>query len=193
MNRSNFDNLDTLGQIKYINQLLLNGDSLRIISTQLHISKTTIRDRFKKIGYSFDSATRQYTKQYDKNNIKVLQTHKTEENKSQKNNTLINKDNSSKEMHDFINMKDDLIELINVKENILDMLKNYENNTIALNSTQIDINIIPGVFKSNIVTKSIKVYKPIFDEFTALCEKNKGIKKQDMISLALFEFISKYK
>ena len=188
MNRADFDKLDVLGQLAYINELLKNGESLRNISVKLSISKTTIRDRFKKLGYSFNGDTRQYTKLYHRNNTEVFKSIKVEKHKSCKNNTLIKNNIETKSFKKFNIMNNDLIELVNAKVDILNMLKYYKNN-----ASQLDINSIPQDFQKNIVNKSIKVYKPIFDEFIDFCEKNKGIKKQDMVSLALYEFISKYK
>lgn len=62
MKREDFDNLDILEQIHYINNQLADGNTLRDITSNISIARSTIRNRFKKIGYS-------YTKEL---NIKVL-------------------------------------------------------------------------------------------------------------------------
>ena len=61
MIKEDFNKLEVLEQLQYINNLLAEGKSLRIISGSLGMSKTTFRDRFTKIGYMFDANTSQYT------------------------------------------------------------------------------------------------------------------------------------
>ena len=62
MTKEDFNKLEVLEQLEYINNLLAEGKSLRVISGNLGMSKTTFRDRFTKIGYIYDSNTSQYTK-----------------------------------------------------------------------------------------------------------------------------------
>ena len=61
MTKEEFNKLVVLEQLEYINNLLAEGKSLRIISGSLGMSKTTFRDRFTKIGYIYDANTSQYT------------------------------------------------------------------------------------------------------------------------------------
>jgi hypothetical protein len=62
MTKEEFNKLEVLNQLEYINNSLVEGKSLRIISSSLSMSKTTFRDRFTKIGYIYDANTSQYTK-----------------------------------------------------------------------------------------------------------------------------------
>jgi len=55
-------NLKTIPeQIEYVNQLLKDGQSLRTISDNLNLSKSTIRERAKKIGYTYNDVLKAYT------------------------------------------------------------------------------------------------------------------------------------
>ena len=62
MTKEEFNKLEVLDQLEYINNSLVEGKSLRIISSRLGMSKTTFRDRFTKIGYIYDANTSQYTR-----------------------------------------------------------------------------------------------------------------------------------
>ena len=72
MTKEEFNKLEVLEQLEFINNLLAEGKSLRIISGSLSMSKTTFRDRFIKIGYIYDANTIQYEKDniLDKHMIK---------------------------------------------------------------------------------------------------------------------------
>jgi hypothetical protein len=72
MTKEEFNKLEVLEQLEFINDLLAEGKSLRVISGSLGMSKTTFRDRFIKIGYIYDANTIQYEKDniLDKHMIK---------------------------------------------------------------------------------------------------------------------------
>lgn len=196
MEKQQFNKLTHLEQLEYVNEKLKNGESLRNISAELNISKTTIRDRFKKIGYLFDAELHQYCKSDTSVNkehnsithesiIKVSQENKIDikENKSLKNSNTL-------ELQKY---KNDLIDLIENKNDILEMLREYKRNTKVIELPQLDITDLPSELKGAIVNKSIKVYDDIYKLFDELCTQYKGIKKQDLLSLALLEFYDKYK
>ncbi|HEK4848153.1 TPA: hypothetical protein SOL18_003710, partial [Clostridioides difficile] len=60
MDRQTFDNLSIPQQIEYINNQLLNNNTLTNICKNIGIGRTTIRDRFKKFGYEFDPKQKLY-------------------------------------------------------------------------------------------------------------------------------------
>lgn len=60
MNRKEFDSLDSIKQIEYINEKLENGKSLTELSEKINISRSTIRKRFKKLGYEFNQEINKY-------------------------------------------------------------------------------------------------------------------------------------
>ena len=51
MNKTEFNNLDVLEQIEYINKNLLEGNTLTNVCKNIGIGRSTIRDRFKKVSY----------------------------------------------------------------------------------------------------------------------------------------------
>lgn len=67
MNKIDFNSLELLDQISYINEQLLKGESLRTICINMDMGKTTIVNRFTKAKYVFNASTRQY--EYQENQI----------------------------------------------------------------------------------------------------------------------------
>lgn len=192
MNRVQFDNMQVLEQIDYINNKLAEGKTITKICESIPIGRTTVRDRFKRIGYLFIQIENKYIKSSYKNITKVNDI-------SYKNNTIVNDAaelkniNNSKDIQDFNNIKKDILELVNIKDDLFQMLNDYKNHINVIEINKLDINDLPINLQENITTKSIKVYEPIYNEFDELCKEYSSIKKQDIVSLALYEFIKRYK
>lgn len=200
MDRKEFDDLEYIEQVNYVNSELSKGGSLRSISEGLPISKTTIRDRFaEKVSYFYDKELRQYCK----SNTSASQQAKSIKkplpgNKPIKKESL--KKDSTKEL---LKYEKDILELAKHKSSIFEMLKNYKNNDEVIEThqeyksntkvlPQININELPDEMQKTIVNKSFKMYKEVYDLFNEVCSQYQGIKKQDLISLAIFEFCNKY-
>ncbi|MFG0882370.1 hypothetical protein ACGAJ9_06915 [Clostridioides difficile] len=60
MDRYTFDNLPIKEQIQYINNKLLEGNTLTNTCKDIGIGRTTIRNRFKQHGYEFNQAKKLY-------------------------------------------------------------------------------------------------------------------------------------
>ena len=56
----------SIEEVTNINDRLANGESIRAISLDLKLNKSTITDLFKKNGYIYNSTTRQYVSIEDK-------------------------------------------------------------------------------------------------------------------------------
>jgi hypothetical protein len=189
MDRAEFDKLEVLEQIKVVNEALAKAESLRSISKSLSMSKTTLRDRFIKLGYKFNADIRKYIKDNNNREVQSYQSNTKVSPRANKQDIKPIDDGITKELQQY---KNDLLELINAKAELMQMLKYHQSNTNVIDIPQIDINSIPQDLQKDIVLKSIKVYEPIFDRFNDICNKNKSIKKQDLLSLALYEFTQKY-
>ena len=60
MNKTEFNSLDIMEQIEYINKSLLNGNTLTNICKSIGIGRSTIRDRFEKVSYKYNKSINQY-------------------------------------------------------------------------------------------------------------------------------------
>lgn len=73
MNRKTFDRLEVQEQIKYINELLSQGNSFnQACKKVIRIPTSTVRDRFKAIGYAYNKENNAYIEiEEHANNTKV--------------------------------------------------------------------------------------------------------------------------
>lgn len=215
MTKDEFNELEILEQLEYINNQLLKSESLRSISENLSMSKSTFRERFKKIGYIYTPKTKQY---YRDNTIKVLEHQITLKEharslmqSTEQANKVIQKDNKSinevmvvkkennipMEPQEYIELKNTLAEvneLIEMKEQLKEVIQSYN-----LNKSIIDIpeqpilKIDKSKFEGEPKGRLIKVYTNVNDAWMEFCKDNGEFKMQDLYSIALLECIEKYK
>jgi len=62
MDKIQFNKLEILKQLEYVNLNLKQGQTLTAIAKIIGISKTTIRDRVSKIGYQYNATNKLYEK-----------------------------------------------------------------------------------------------------------------------------------
>ncbi|KGM95577.1 HTH domain-containing protein [Clostridium phage CWou-2020a] len=176
MNRKEFDSLDIIRQIDYINKELSNGKSLTELSEKINISRSTIRKRFKKLGYLFDQDANKYL--CDKEVKNVTPGNKPiENNESDKNNIKITYDNK------------DIEKLALKADSILGMLTWWENRDVKNN---IDISRLNSCSPKT-ETRSFNVNKEVLNSFVSYCKRHKEYRQIDLISIALLDFLEKYK
>jgi len=189
MTKEEFNNLEVLKQLDYINSLLEKGKSLRSMGEDLEMSKSTFRSRFLKIGYNLNKDTNQYC---NDNTVVIQSQAKIIKTPQVHTKPVVEpiKEYNTKVLQKY---EKDIIELISRKNDILEMLKNYNNNTPIDDITELNINSLPKDLQKNIINKSIKIYNPIYKLFDEICSQYGSIKKQDIVSLALLEFYNKYK
>lgn len=207
MDRNEFEKLTALQQIEHFNKLLSENISNNKICDTIGIPRTTLRDRFKKAGYKFDTKEKCYksvtneTPTNDVSNTKVTPSKNIpnpnpilpQENKDQyKNETIIPIENLNQIM-DIVNFKNDLVELINLKQDIketIDAVKKYEfeKNIIDIPDLKIDFSKMNGEIRS----RSFKVYDDVIEKFLNFAKKNNSFKQQDLLAQAMIEFIERY-
>lgn len=198
MNKVIFNKMEIEKQVKYINNELLKGCSLKNISLSLGISKSTIKERFFKIGFIFDLDKRQYIKH--KENINVMQNENIkfieQSNKAKKNNKVLHykyndEYNFDKDKFNDKNINKKVFEIVNKYENILEMLEwfNKQKNIIEPMELKIDNSKLSGEVK----TTTIRIYIDIWNNFKSFSDDFKEYKIMDLISMALIEFMEKYK
>ncbi|NFF59813.1 HTH domain-containing protein [Clostridium botulinum] len=179
MNRKEFDSLDINEQIKYINKELNNGKSLTELSEKINISRSTIRKRFKKLGYLFDQDANKYLCDKEVKNITS--------NMETKN---IPEDTHSYDNNINTTYGNENIEKLALKTNeILSMLTWWESRDVKNN---IDISGLNN-YSSKTETRSFNVNKEVLNNFVGYCKDHKEYRQIDLISIALLDFLEKYK
>lgn len=207
MTKVEFNKLEILMQLKYINSLLKKGKSLRSISSDLNMSKTTFRDRFVKIGYVYNLNTRQY---YKDNNI-AIQPHDNIKKAPQisikrdvvgiKEVIQIDNKSISKQenlmMQEFTELKTTLAEvteLLEMKDQLKEVIQYYNKSKSIIDvPVPPELNIEKGKFEGELKGRLIKVYDNVNKSWLDFCKNNNQFKMQDLYSIALLEFIEKYK
>ncbi|HDK7162293.1 TPA: hypothetical protein PTV34_003677 [Clostridium botulinum] len=204
MDKTKFNKLSVLEQLEYVNDKLIKGESLRNISSDLKMSKTTIRDRFKKIGYIFNAEQRQYikhnftTKEVEyKHNIDILHKNKTIDNNSIANHeynsniNIFNDADAKNKMIDILSKYDNLVKMAEVSTNIIEMMEwyNKQKNIIEPLELNIDSTRLVGEVK----TTTVRLYSEVWNNFREFMEQYKEFKNMDIVSMALIEFMDRYK
>ena len=197
MNKSEFNSLDVMEQIEYINKSLLNGNTLTNICKSIGIGRSTIRDRFEKISYKYNKSINQYESIIEiieaetiapaganepiKEDIKpIIQ---------QSSNLVVGTDNEI--LTSLINKCNSIINNHDDMNNKLDEVYNWyklqsSNKVVQTEKFKVDD------FEGDIVVRSYKLYEPIQKDFLEFCKRNNKYKVQDILSQALKEFLDKY-
>lgn len=196
MTKEQFNRLDVLEQIKYINNQLENNMTLTLVCKELNIGRSTIRDRFKKINYSYSKDLNRYV--YNSSKTDVVRRSIEENNKSISDVIHIeNKDKNTNvsqvdKVTDIINKSD-----VEVKETIIDIVNNYDvlKEIIELhrrNTSVIKQQIVIDIEDAESKLTTLRVNSKELELFNSFCEDNKQYRKIDLISQALKEFREKH-
>ena len=175
MNKEQFDKLPIIEQINYINQ---STGTLTTICQNINIGRSTISERFKKVGYIYSKELGQYYL----SNTMVMEIHQPN----------LKVPRNQRESH-ITPYQTELIELAENKDALMEMLREYQRDTKVIDVPILDITTLPIELQTDIINKSIKLYQPVQELFDNLCNQYSSYKKQDLICLAYYEFVQKYK
>lgn len=190
MNREEFDKLELLEQIEYINKQLENNNSITSVCKNLKIGRSTIRDRFKKINYKYSKDLNRYKMEIKQDCTGINNECIT---------PVITKDNNSDTdviqvdtVTDVINKSDE-----EIRNNLLDLVNNYDElkEIIELhrrNTSVIKQQIVIDLEEAESKLTTLRVNSKELELFNNFCEEYKQYKKIDLISQALKEFRIKH-
>lgn len=185
MIRSDFDDLNVMKQIEYINGKLTEGDTLTELCKNIGISRSTIRDRFKKVSYEYNKSINQY--EYIVEIIEDKKEVSCETIEVIEKDTILVKDIDLKDNEILTSIIHNYNEINNKLNEMYSWYKlQSSNKVVATDSFKVDD------FEGDIVVRSFKLYENIQKEFLEFCKKNNKYKVQDILSQALKEFLDKY-
>lgn len=141
----------------------LENKTLTDVCKEIKISRSTIRERFLKQGYIFNKSKNKYIYSSEANN------------RVQKENKY---NNNTKVLEEKINILESKIEAIESKLNN----RYKENNDIEVKK-----------FEGKTVSRCYRVYEDIQKEFSKFCKENSSYKVQDILSMALYEYMKNNK
>ncbi|WP_039241252.1 hypothetical protein [Clostridium botulinum] len=196
MDRKKFDEMSVTAQINYVNAKLDKGYTLTKLCKEIQIGRSTVRKRFKEQEYEFDKDLNKYILSYSKVDDITLSaqgTSNTNVNKSYNDNLYITKEikeNRVAEQECAYDVTDTTLDkLYKNTDDILKMLEWWKNKSIK---NSIDISRLNNYINKT-KTRSFNINIDILDKFVSYCNKHKEYQQTDLISIALLDFLDKYK
>lgn len=195
MNKTEFNKLEVIEQIKYINKKLLEGNTLTNLCKSIGVGRSTIRDRFKKVSYEYNKTVNQYESIVEiVESIESVLPAASNEAKKEDENIIIQESSkkvvgteSYKNNEVLINMINSYDENLNKLNEIYDWYKlQSSNKVVQTEKFKVDD------FEGDVVVRSYKLYESVQQEFLEFCKSNNKYKVQDILSQALKEFLEKY-
>ena len=207
MNKDQFKNLDILDQIKYVNNILKEGQTLTKFSEEIEISRKTISKNFSKAGYKYSQSKKQYM--LENTDIQAGECEKyysniTESNikstpKDESNIPVIN--NITTNLEVTLNQKNSLTYLMDNVERIRALLdgpnKYYKDITESNIETKEDI--VKDIYnfkqaKRDYRAKTLKLDMEVQKGFEKIAEdlKESGVTQQELLNYILNQYIKFY-
>ena len=190
MNSTDFKELDIEYKVKYVNELLQQGDSVDNIRINLGVGKNYIGNTFKGHGYKLNRNINQYIKNDDvvtyTTNV-VKKPNKKVSKQSNEVNNINTKDSYYKALEGQIK---DLQKQINLINNRLD--NNSITTNVVTDTTSIIHSSIDSYDRNDTTSSHYRIYTDIQEEFKKFCKDNRQYKVQDIISSAIKEYLDKY-
>lgn len=175
MNKEKFNKLEVIEQIEYINEKL-KENSLTKICDEIGIARSTIRGRFKRIGYEL--IDNQYINNSCVTDITII-TKNTPTTKHTENTKL------EARMNKF---ESELEQIKNLLKSTIITDSNITKTTSITNKDTKKINI----YTNEPVTRQFRVDAEVQKRFKAFCKANSDHRISDIISQALEEFMEKF-
>lgn len=212
MDKEIFNALNIEEQVKYVNSEMLKGRSATRIAVDFGMSQKTIRTRFDRAKYELDKVKKQYIFKGDikedskKDTPKLRKINAKEEIRITSDNALKVEKNYLEDLKgDYREYKRGLREdnekdykkgvtlfLQEKAETLKEMIEWFEaqkkNNRIIKKSLVVDIDL-----PKDIVKKSIRISDKVWNDFNDFCEKHEDFTKQDILNLALINFLGNKK
>ena len=164
MNKEQFNQLEVLEQIKYINDNI-EGMSLTKLCDSMGMNRATISKRFKAKGYIFNKELNKY--------INEVPTEPLKSNVGASDDTI---DTNT------------LLNMIRALEERVLQLEVHKNNTKVLQNDS-NIQFYP---KNNDTVKTFRIDIDIYNRFKEYCNKNSMYKQKDILSTALEQYLNKF-
>lgn len=180
MNTIEFESLDINAKIKYLNAKLKEGKTVIRIREEIGISEKHLQKEIKKGGFKYNQKLRQYlpttgttTTSTTNKNLDVVP-----------NNTLVVDVNK-------MNVLNYLEDNFNILTEFLEKYKSTTTSTTETTTQSIVINLVDDKHLSP-KPKSIRINEFVYRDWQKFCEDNKYYSKQDLISMALKEYMKNH-
>lgn len=186
MDRKEFDDLNIKEQIEYMNKELVNGCTVTKVCKSIGIGRSTVRDRFKKVGQVYDGSLNQYVGDNSKTSLS-----------GNENKVIVPKDIIQDGDKTIVTNKKVLKNLIGLSKSydkIMEMIAWFESDKDKTNVIEVTEGIkidLPEETDKEF-RKTIRINDVVWEQFSEFCDKHKEFKQKDLHSQALLEYIEKY-
>lgn len=187
MTKKEFLELDIDKKIEYLNEKLSDGQTVICIREDLGIGEKLLQKIIKENGYKYS----QKEKMYYKENTNVLQK-----------NIIQGKEIFNSEDKHTTNVlqsyKDDLLAIVKAKEEIFEVINAFKENNLYYKDTTNVIEVVASNeiqikdFSSEAKGTSFRVYGETLTKWKEFCSIHKKYSNQDLVSMALEEYMKKY-
>lgn len=181
MNKDQFNNLDFMEKIEYLNNKLKEGQTVIRIREDIGIGEKALQREIKANGYKYNNKERQYmptTEATTKSTTEILPTIVVDEN------TIV----VPKQQQQILGYLENNFEVL---QEFLEKYKSTTKATTETTTNHIVINLVDDKHL-NPKPKSIRINEFIYQDWQKFCD-TKHYSKQDLISMALKEYMEKYK
>ena len=187
MSREEFLELDIDKKIDYLNKKLSEGQTVLSIRGDLGIGEKFLQKIIKENGYKYHQKEKRYYKAATKIIQKDIVTDKEIFDLDYKDNTII-----------LQGYKDDLLEIVKAKNEIFEVINAFKENKYYKDTTNV-IEVMENNeiqikdFNSEAKVTSFRVYGETLTKWKNFCNKHKKYNNQDLVTMALEEYMKKYK
>lgn len=191
---SSFINKSFNDQLKILNDLLSDGLTVKEVRANLGIGEKALQKIIKENGYKYDQRQKKYISNTEvvKSNTSNESVEKYMDNEGYQNNTPVTfRSEEYYKLLEMIKNYDDMTKKLKQMDQVYEW---YEKKILDENIIDIEIpklQIIDNVEQKEIVTRSFKLYADVNKDFKKFCNKS-NYKAQDIVSVALREFLDKY-
>lgn len=201
MTKDEFLKLDKSDMITYLNDKLNEGQTVIRIREDLGIGEKKLQKVIKEIGYKYNQKVRQYV--VDNNSItKVILKNETASDEikidlitdiQEQDNTLVIPNNFEQQWTELIKFKNSMMY---IEDDIKEVIRAYKQGYYKGNTDVIEVIQQEGItireFQDDIKATTIKLHNESLYAWNKFCDKYKQYSKQDLLSMALEEYINKY-
>lgn len=176
--------LDIDQLVKYVNLELKKNSNLSVnkLCDNLEIKRSTLKTKLHKGNYFFDTNNRSYEK--NEATIAINDVMKG----------VIKNDDTMKKV--ISNNDNDMTFSHQIKSNLMELAKNYDKIMILINSDKSmndGIIIELPVETTDNYRTTVRINNVVWENFREFCVQNKMFTQRDLLSMALTEYLNKYK
>lgn len=195
MDLNEFMELPIQDQIQYINDKLDQGLKMDQIRSLIGIGEKKLQRHIKDNNYKYDNKTKRYICNMNMLQEPVHSEIKLQEDVGEVAKVIEHKYNMNvlPEVLDPNNQQK-LINILQMYDKLQDMYKWYEIQQLQDKIVDMDPPEIKVAINDNeVLTRSFRIYKDTYDIWGKFCKENSNYKVLDLLSMALLEYVEKYK